>query len=89
MKPDGNVIKYALNLTTSNAESLTTFVEVSHVEWVMRGLLLLWDVGEMYYSKKTGLKKIVFRVTLLLVYMVYVCSSDQSESLETFSEFQI
>lgn len=55
----------------------------------MCGLLPLRDVGEMYYSKKTGLKKIVFRVTLLLVYMVYVCSSDQSESLETFSEFQI
>ncbi|ROJ26367.1 hypothetical protein DPX16_12529 [Anabarilius grahami] len=29
MKPDGNVIKYALNLTTSDMESLTTFVEVS------------------------------------------------------------
>ncbi len=44
--------------------------------------------GDVLFQK-TGLKKIVFRVTLLLVYMVYVCSSDQSESLETFSEFQI
>lgn len=55
-KPDGNVIKYALNIRTSNMESLTTFVEVSRVEWVMRGLLPLQDVGEMYYSKKQGKK---------------------------------
>lgn len=55
----------------------------------MLGLLLLRDVGEMNYSKKTGLKKTVFRLTLLLVYMMYVCSSDQSGSLETVSEFQI